>query len=495
MSEFDDDQPDATTGTPAEPPATNAEGVRILGAEEAQAAVEGQGRMRPEDVAPRRRTEPPPGTQPAARFPLPPGASAPSMPSPRPTPAPEPSGPIPLPHWTEPPTGEVPQIGGDESDADAEIDEPWAAGGGPRFRADVGSWDDTDFGGDEPLHDDTTALGSLVDLPEIDEDEVFAAEVEAKRAPERRVRNRPPRGARTARAGAAAAATEAPAYPGTDDLRGSAPARPERDDITTRVITGVVLAAVALLCFALGRAATAVLVTVIVTAAAFELYEGLRRAGFQPATLIGLLGCVSIVGVAYNYGERAFALVTALVVVFSLLWYLAKVVNARPMVNVAVTLLGYSYIGVLGGFAGLMLVAPNGVGILIGLVLCAIAYDVAGFFVGSRMGRRRLAPEWSPNKTMEGLYAGMGAAVLVGVIVSIIGITPWNSFSDGLLLGIVVAIFAPLGDLCESMLKRDLGLKDFGTMLPGHGGVLDRFDAILFCLPAVYYLVLALGLS
>ncbi|HEX5586362.1 MAG TPA: phosphatidate cytidylyltransferase [Acidimicrobiia bacterium] len=496
MSDFDDDQPDASTGDPAEPPVTNAEGVRILGAEEAQAAVEGQGRMRPED-APRRRTQPPPGTQPAARFPLPPGTPASSIPAPRPTPAPEPSGPIPLPHWTEPPTGEVPQIPGDESDPDLGVDEPWAAGGGPRFRADVGSWDDTDFGGDEPLHDDTTALGALVDLPEIDEDEVFAAEVEAKRAPERRVRSRAQRGARSSRAGAAAgaSATAAPAYPGTDDLRGSAPARPERDDLTTRIITGVVLAAVALLCFAIGRAATAVLVTVIVTAAAFELYEGLRRAGFQPATLIGLLGCVSIVGVAYNYGERAFALVTALVVVFSLLWYLAKVVNARPMVNVAVTLLGYTYVGVLGGFAGLMLVAPDGVGILIGLVICAIGYDVAGYFVGSRMGRRSLAPEWSPNKTMEGLFAGMGAAVLLGAVVAVVGITPWDSFSDGLLLGIVVAIFAPLGDLCESMLKRDLGLKDFGTMLPGHGGVLDRFDAILFCLPAVYYLVLALGLS
>ena len=159
-------------------------------------------------------------------------------------------------------------------------------------------------------------------------------------------------------------------------------------------------------------------------------------------------------------------------------------------------MLGFAYVGVLGGFAGLMLVAPNGVGMLIGLVAVRDRLRRRGLLRRLAMGRRSLAPEWSPNKTMEGLVAGMERVGDRGRDRGgVLGITPWNSFGDGLLLGLVVAIFAPLGDLCESMLKRDLGLKDFGTMLPGHGGVLDRFDAILFCLPAVYYLVLALGLS
>jgi phosphatidate cytidylyltransferase len=489
VPELDDEQPERPGASPPSPTPPG-EGVRILGADEAQSVVEDQGRDRWEEAA-RRRPDLPPGTQPAARFPLPPGSALDDVPTPRPS-ASQPrdtSGPVPLPHWTEPPTGEVPMIPPDE-ESDVE-DEAWASGGGPRFRSDASDWGDTDFG-EDPLHDDTTALGALVDLPEVDEDEVFAAEVEARRAPPRRERPRAARPTRSTRAPGGAP----PPYPGPEEGRGVAPSPPSRDDLMTRVITGVVLAVVALICFALGRPATAVLVTVIVTAAGFELYEGFRRAGFQPATLIGLLGCVSIVGVAYNYGERAFGLVTALVVVFSLLWYLFKVVNARPMVNAAVTVLGYAYVGVLGGFAGLILVSRHGVGIIIGLAVCAIGYDVAGFLVGSRMGRRSLAPEWSPNKTMEGLVAGMAASVILGVIVaSIFSITPWNSFSDGLLLGIVVAIFAPLGDLCESMLKRDLGLKDFGTLLPGHGGVLDRFDAMLFCLPAVYYLVLALGIG
>jgi phosphatidate cytidylyltransferase len=188
--------------------------------------------------------------------------------------------------------------------------------------------------------------------------------------------------------------------------------------------------------------------------------------------------------------------VTAVVVGFTLFWYLAKVVHARPMVNAAVTIFGFAYVGILGGFAGLLLVFPDGVGMIIGLVLRAVSYDVAGYFVGSRMGHRPLMPDVSPNKTVEGLLGGMSASVLMGAIVGLIlGLHPWNSLGHGLLLGIVVAIFAPLGDLVESMLKRDLGLKDFGTLLPGHGGVLDRFDAMLFCLPAVYYLVVALGLT
>ena len=269
---------------------------------------------------------------------------------------------------------------------------------------------------------------------------------------------------------------------------------PTRDDLPTRVVTAAIMAAVALLAFVIGRAGTAVLITVIVAAAAFELFDGFRRAGFQPATIIGLLGSLSMVGIAYNYGESAFPLVGAIVLGFTLCWYLAQVVHARPMVNAAVTMLGFGYVGVLGGFAGLLLAVPDGVGIIIGLALCAVAYDVVGYFVGSRMGRRPLAPDVSPNKTVEGLIAGMIASVFLGALVATFELHPWVTLGDGLLLGIVVAVFAPLGDLVESMLKRDLGLKDFGTILPGHGGVLDRFDAMLFCLPAVYYLVIARGI-
>ncbi|MGH9005230.1 MAG: phosphatidate cytidylyltransferase, partial [Acidimicrobiia bacterium] len=111
---------------------------------------------------------------------------------------------------------------------------------------------------------------------------------------------------------------------------------------------------------------------------------------------------------------------------------------------------------------------------------------------GRRFGRRPLT-RVSPNKTVEGLVAGMIGSVVLAVTV-VATITPWDRLS-ALALGVVVAVLAPLGDLCESMLKRDLGVKDLGGLLPGHGGVLDRFDAILFCLPAVYYLIRLLELN
>ncbi|HEX4539992.1 MAG TPA: phosphatidate cytidylyltransferase [Acidimicrobiales bacterium] len=268
--------------------------------------------------------------------------------------------------------------------------------------------------------------------------------------------------------------------------------RPRGGDLTTRVLTGLGIGLAAVILFRLGSLTSLVLVLLIVTAAAAELFGVLRRAGYRPATLVALVATVGILIGAYMKGEAAIPLVLGLVVVFTLLWYLVGVVRERPTVNVAVTLLGFMWVGFLGSFAALLLdprMFPNrhGVALLLGAAVVTVGYDVGSFLVGGRFGRHHLAPAISPNKTWEGLIGGTLASVLVGAVV-VSQISPWNT-ARGVALGLVVAVAAPLGDLCESLLKRDMGVKDMGWILPGHGGVLDRVDALLFVVPATYYLV------
>lgn len=503
----DDEYDDEHEAPPAAPRSGAPEGVRILGAEEAQAVLDtgavgkrlGDHDARFGDVPPR----PDPSLRPTVRFPLPADETPPELASrpvdevaPEPGPTPpgtdegvtvlESTGSTPLPHWTEPPTGEMPQILPEAEPVDLTGEESLeaytaaAAAGTPRFRTGVGDWISEDYEPMDALGDETTSVGALADVGAEDDDAAFDREVAARR----RIHVRPdqPTGGRTM-------ARRGPPSDVSDNGATGVQA-----DLTTRVVTGVGLVVLALICFKLGSAATTFLATAVVGLAALELFSGLQRRGFRPATIIAVLGSLAIVPIAYKRGEFAFPFTLVLVIVFSMLWYLFEVVRARPVVNVAVTVMGFVYVGVLGGFAGLLLSFPNGVGLILGVGLCVVAYDVVGYLVGSQFGKTHLAPAVSPNKTVEGLIGGMAASIVVAILV-VNRITPWNELGNAFALGVTVAVMAPLGDLCESMLKRDLGVKDFGTILPGHGGVLDRFDALLFCLPAVYYLARALTIG
>jgi len=211
--------------------------------------------------------------------------------------------------------------------------------------------------------------------------------------------------------------------------------------------------------------------------------------------LLGLVATGSLMIGAYVRGERAVPLVMSLAVVFTLLWFLFGVERARPTANIGVTLLGVCWVGFLGSFAPLMLRYPHreGVAFLLGTVLTVAANDVGALFGGRQFGRTPLSGEISPNKTWEGWASGLAVSVVVCAAV-VSRIHPWG-FWSAILLALVVSVIGPLGDLAESMIKRDLNLKDMGSFLPGHGGVLDRFDALLFVLPAVYYLVELLNLA
>jgi phosphatidate cytidylyltransferase len=153
---------------------------------------------------------------------------------------------------------------------------------------------------------------------------------------------------------------------------------------------------------------------------------------------------------------------------------------------------GFVYVAI-PAFALLVMSWAVGFGLIFWIMIVTWATDIFAYFAGRAIGGPKLAPRISPNKTWEGLIGGMSAAVIAGVFTGFI-VHPWNP-AKGFALGLVVAVVAPLGDLCESMVKRDIGIKDMGSILPGHGGVLDRVDALLFVLPAVYYLVQLLKIA
>jgi phosphatidate cytidylyltransferase len=125
------------------------------------------------------------------------------------------------------------------------------------------------------------------------------------------------------------------------------------------------------------------------------------------------------------------------------------------------------------------------------IVIGVIANDVGGLFVGASVGKTPLREWVSPNKTIEGAIGGAIATLVALVVVGSQNGT-WNSMGEWIALTIVIAVMAPIGDLVESMFKRNLDVKDFGSLIAGHGGVLDRFDGFLFVLPAAYYLMLVM---
>ncbi|MFV1989287.1 MAG: phosphatidate cytidylyltransferase [Acidimicrobiales bacterium] len=282
---------------------------------------------------------------------------------------------------------------------------------------------------------------------------------------------------------------------------GAAPGSPIREsggdrNLPAAVVTGLALAAVFLGLMSLDRPgfAAAFVVPIIVLIHA-EFLTASRRAGYRPAHLLGIVGTAGLTLGAFWVGEAVYPIVLGIAVMLTMGWYLMEPLQ-RPLANAALTLMSIMWIGFLGSFALLMLKHPDGKGLLLAAVLVAVAYDIAGYFVGRSAGRAKLAPHVSPNKTYEGLVGGMLAAGITAIAITIPGggLTPWNSLSDGIFLALGVAIAAPIGDLTQSLMKRDLGIKDMGTILPGHGGLLDRFDSLLFVLPTVYFVARFVGI-
>jgi len=271
-------------------------------------------------------------------------------------------------------------------------------------------------------------------------------------------------------------------------------------NLPVAVASGLVLAAVFIGATMWRPVGALIFVTLILALAAVEYFSKVTEKGYRPAVAAGVGACVALPLVAYWVGERGVPLVLALAFLAGALGFIGSdSIEVGPMPNMAITTLGVVWIGVLGSFAALIIRYSNFFGDNIGtdtLVLLAVgvvANDVGAYFVGSAFGRTPLRAWISPNKSVEGFLGGTILTLVVMILVGMQKVSDtWSDTTHLLMLGIVISIFAPIGDLTESMFKRNLDVKDFGSMVKGHGGVLDRFDGFLFALPAVYYLMIVI---
>jgi CDP-diglyceride synthetase len=357
-----------------------------------------------------------------------------------------------LPHWTAPATGQVPQVLGGEKN------QIWADLKGPSWHGEDSGW-----------------TGDDLSVVFAEEDSVEHEDLMAFEEPDTKVAQ-------------AAAAASQPAVVGGDR------------NLVQAVAVGVGLAALAIAALLIHNLAALALIAIVAGMASVELLDAMRKAGTHPAVLFGISAAVAMPLAAYARGEQAIPLVMGLTIVFGFLWYLAGADTHRPVLNLGLTMFNIFYIGGLAAFGALILTFNNGRELLLATIAIVAFSDIGAYFGGKTFGKKffgdRILHESSPKKTWEGVIFGAVAAVVAAVVLKYLGI---SNFADNLthtiLLGLLVAMMAPLGDLAESLTKRDLGVKDMGTLLPGHGGILDRVDGLLFALPAVFYLTRVLELT
>jgi phosphatidate cytidylyltransferase len=260
-------------------------------------------------------------------------------------------------------------------------------------------------------------------------------------------------------------------------------------------LTGLVLAGIALGSLLIGEALFAVLAAAVVLLAQGELYGVLHKHHLQPATAVGLATGALVMAGAYYRGESAMLAMFALGVVATFLWFLAVPAAHRKNLtaNMGLTLFGIAYIPLLAGYLLLTLrTMPDGRSLVVTVIGLTLVFDTAAFLGGSVFGgvsiQRPLAPATSPKKSWEGTILATAATVLVAAVAKSF-VTPLGDHGLAAFgLGLAVAVAATFGDLAESLVKRDMGIKDMSSVLPGHGGVLDRIDSLLFVAPASFLL-------
>ncbi len=251
-----------------------------------------------------------------------------------------------------------------------------------------------------------------------------------------------------------------------------------------RVVSALVLVPVVLVAAYLGGPQFASLVTVVALLSGFEFYRIMRRVNYAPSYVAGLALIALAMWDAYQPDRGILRWAIPAMVMAMLMRHVLQRDTVGSLVNWALTLTGAVYTGVLAGYLISLRNLPNGLGWLLLTLLGTWTCDTAALLVGSWWGRRGFFTEISPKKTVEGAVGGcLAGTVVAAALGQYLGLTLWQA----LILGGLLVLGVTLGDLAESLIKRQVGTKDSGNLIPGHGGMLDRIDSLLFAAPIAYY--------
>ena len=266
-----------------------------------------------------------------------------------------------------------------------------------------------------------------------------------------------------------------------------------------RAITGFVFVILLTGCILLSRGTYLALFSLITAGLLLEFYNNLAKADFHPQSVTGAItGIILYFFSALHASHLANAGIFIYLIPFLIIIYLTELFRneEKPFNNISHTIIGVVYISVPLSALNYIVFSPEAAfqpHLLLGFFILIWIYDTSAYVIGMSVGKHRLFERISPKKSWEGAVSGLIVACITAMILS--HFYPRLNMIQWLLLAIITCIFATFGDLSESMLKRSLNIKDTGDILPGHGGLLDRFDSVLIAAPAAFLYLHIIKLS